>query len=57
MFEKLPASIDEFHHSILINLLIALKLNRFTDNFDIRRFNFDGVDHSLEFSAGQHAFF
>ena len=57
MFENLPADIDEFHHAILINLIIAIKVNNFTDNFDARRFNFDGVDHSLEFKAGQHAFY
>jgi hypothetical protein len=51
MFEKLPSSVEEFHHSILTDLMIALKVNNFTDNFDARRFNLDGADHSREFRA------
>jgi FkbM family methyltransferase len=57
MFINLPDNHKAFYDSVLINSLTALKLNRHLDNFDARRFNFDGQDHSKEFDAGTHAFF
>jgi len=40
-----------------VNSLHAIKANRYTDNFDEERFNWDGSDHSSEFNPGQRAFY
>jgi FkbM family methyltransferase len=57
MFEHPPESAQDFHNSILIQSIAALKLNTFLDNFDADRFNIDGSDHSTQFNAGERAFF
>jgi len=57
MFEHPPESARDFHNSILIQAIAALKLNTFLDNFDAERFNTDGTDHSTQFNAGERAFF
>ena len=57
MFSELPANAQGFYNDILIQSIIALKLNTYLDNFDAARFNHDGVDRSTEFNGGQSAFF
>ena len=57
IFQVLPTNANEFHQSILVNSLIALKTNFYSDNFDHRRFNEEGGDRSREFNALQHAFY
>jgi FkbM family methyltransferase len=57
MFTELPATSKSFYDSILVQSLTALKLNTFLDNFDAERFNFDGKDHSKDFTSGQHAYY
>ncbi|MES9942655.1 MAG: FkbM family methyltransferase [Candidatus Thiodiazotropha sp. 6PLUC2] len=51
MFEKLPATPDDFYQDIISESLTAIKLNTFYDNFDAQRFNYDGVDRSMEWMA------
>ena len=56
MFAKLPDSEDIFYKAVLKSSVRALKLNHYTDNFDARRYNYDGKDHSNDFDAGYHAY-
>jgi len=56
MFENLPSTSDGFNYEILSQSLTALKLNTFTDNFDARRFNFDGIDRSRYFDVQSTTF-
>ncbi|MDB5991207.1 MAG: putative metyltransferase, partial [Herbaspirillum sp.] len=49
MFNILPNTLDEFYTSVLTAAISSLKLNTYFDNFDAGRFNYDGIDHSLEF--------
>jgi hypothetical protein len=56
VFDKLPTSDQDFREAILVNSIHALKANRYTDNFDAARFNWDGADHSAHFDANRHAF-
>ncbi|MCG8074388.1 MAG: FkbM family methyltransferase [Candidatus Thiodiazotropha taylori] len=51
MFEKLPATPDDFYQDIIGESLTAIKVNTFYDNFDAQRFNYDGVDRSMEWMA------
>jgi FkbM family methyltransferase len=55
MFEKLPDTTQAFYDTIPLHAVSALRLNFYNDNFDTRRFNFDGKDHSLEFQASLHS--
>lgn len=57
MFTELPDSSKGFYNSIMVESLTALKLNTFMDNFDSARFNYDGIDRSKLFNAGDHAFY
>ena len=57
MFDELPRSAQDFYKSMLVQSIAALKVNRFLDNFDAARFNFDGVDRSKEFNAESSAFY
>ena len=57
MFAELPSSPQAFYSDVLIKSIAALKLNTFLDNFDSRRFNFDGTDRSKNFDAGERAFY
>ncbi len=57
MFSELPDSSQIFYNTVLVESIAALKLNTFLDNFDAARFNFDGVDRSTVFNAGESAFF
>ena len=57
LFKELPTTINDFHQSILVNSLIALKTNFYNDNFDNRRFKIEGTDNSKIFNALQHAFY
>jgi len=57
MFSELPASAQAFYNEILVQSIIALKLNTYLDNFDAARFSADGVDRSKEFNGGQSAYF
>lgn len=49
----LPVDVNEFHQSILVNSLIALKTNFYYDNFDSERFK----EEECVFNALQHAFY
>jgi hypothetical protein len=42
MFSVLPSNVSDFHQSILVDSLIALKTNFYNDNFDSRRFKEEG---------------
>ena len=57
MFENLPTTFKTFHDSMLHQSIAALKLNRYFDNFDEVRFNYDGVDRSKVFNTETHAFY
>jgi len=57
MFNPLPQTGSEFYRSILSNSITALKNNHFRDNFDARRFNSDGQDHSQELNPESRAFY
>jgi FkbM family methyltransferase len=57
MFAELPSSPQAFYSDLLVKSIAALKLNTFLDNFDERRFNFDGTDRSKNFDAGERAFY
>jgi len=57
MSSDLPTDVDAFLNYVLVRSIIALKANRFSDNFDARRFNTDGQDHANDFNAGEHAFY
>ena len=57
MFTALPPSAQDFYNQILVQSIIALKMNTFLDNFDAARFNVDGIDRSTEFNGGQSAYF
>src|ERR1035437_3209765 len=51
------SSADSFYDYILLSSINALKNNECFDNFDAQRFNYDGIDRSLEFNAAKHAFY
>lgn len=57
MFAQLPVSSEDFYQSILRHSIEALKLNTYFDNFDARRFNTDGVDHSRIFDVSSSAYY
>ena len=57
MFETLPQTDNDFYSAILTNSLAAIKINRYTDNFDSYRFNFDGIDRQFVFNVVDHAFY
>lgn len=57
MFEKLPNSLPEFKHEMLVTTLEAIKNNRFEDNYDSNRTLIDKVDSSKLFSADKRAMF
>lgn len=56
MFKTLPKNCVEFRDSILSECIYALKMNTFYDNFDVERFNYDGIDRSKVFNARERAF-
>jgi FkbM family methyltransferase len=56
MFEKLPTSPIELKNCVLSEAILGLKVNTFTDNYDIGRFNYDGVDRSRIFNVGERVF-
>ena len=57
MFDELPTTAQDFYNQLLIKSIAALKLNTFLDNFDEKRFNFDGIDHSKTFNPAERAFY
>ncbi len=57
MFDELPNTSQDFYNQLLVKSIAALKLNTFLDNFDEKRFNFDGNDHSKTFNAAERAFY
>lgn len=57
MFEILPKDQPQFHGAVLSNLYISQKQNLYRDNFDARRFNIDGKDHSGSFDVKKHVYY
>jgi len=56
MFPVLPTSSTDFKAAILLESITSLKMNNFFDNYDAWRFNFDGVDRSMEFNTGERVY-
>jgi FkbM family methyltransferase len=50
------ASSQDFKQSVIGDFLIAMH-RTVPDNYDARRYNLDGGDHSREFSVREHSFF
>jgi FkbM family methyltransferase len=53
---ELPRSSSDFKKAILSQSIFSLQTNRFRDNFDIERFNYDGIDRSGLLNTSQRAF-
>lgn len=56
MISSFPSSSIKIKDAILFESIEGLKNNTFLDNFDARRFNFDGVDRSEKFGVEQRLF-
>ena len=57
MNSKYFSDVENFYFSILQSSIESLKLNFYKDNFDAGRFNYDGVDHSLDFDGRRSAYY
>ena len=51
MFNKLPENINDFNSIILRETIAAIKLNRFSENYDYCRYSKDGIDRSTIFDV------
>jgi FkbM family methyltransferase len=56
IFATLPNSPLELKNLVLSESVKALKFNTFLDNFDIDRFNYDGVDRSKIFNTSERVY-
>jgi FkbM family methyltransferase len=56
MFPAFPTSPMELKSTVLSVSINCLKMNTYFDNFDKDRFNYDGVDRSKVFNAGERVF-
>ena len=57
MFANFPDTENSFFVSIVSEVIKALDNNKFNDNFDTERFNYDGNDHSNDWRHQEYLFF